>query len=78
MEKVYVYAQSIMNGTVTLETSVAVFASCELAEETRAAILEENSRLCPAGLQVRYGDVMEIDVYASKDEIPFFMEKEHG
>lgn len=72
MKKIYVYQQSIMNGTVTCSTEVAAFTSRELAEEVRNDIRKENDRREYDGLRVRYGDIEKIDVYESKEEIPFY------
>jgi len=78
MKKIFIYQQDLMNGTVTCSTEVAAFTSRTLAEETREAIRESNSRRNLDGLSVRYGDIEEISVYESKDEIPFFIKQKEG
>lgn len=45
MKKVYSFTQSVMNDTVTIETSVAVFATRKLAEQTLADIKADNATL---------------------------------
>ena len=75
MKKVYSFTQSMMNGTVTMETSVAIFATRELAEQTLADIKADNAKRDLGGLRVRYGKVQETDVYESKEEIPFYQFK---
>lgn len=75
MKKVYSFTQSVMNGTVTMETSVALFATRELAEQTLADIKADNARRDLGGLRVRYGKIQETYVYETKDEIPFYQFK---
>ena len=72
MKKIFIYEQSLMNGTVTMETSVAAFASRELAEQVREDIRKYNDQSNLGGMCVRYGEVKEIEVYESKDEVPFY------
>lgn len=76
MKKIFIYRQSLMNGTVTMSTEVAAFTSRELAEETREAIRKDNAKRDLGGMRVHCGDIEEINVYDSKDEIPFFKTKE--
>ena len=71
MKKVFSFTQSIMNGTVTMNTDVALFATRELAEQTQADIKASNAKH-DLGLSVSYGDVQELPVYETKDEIPFY------
>jgi len=75
MKKVYSFTQSVMNGTVTMETSVALFATSELAEQTLADIKADNAKRDLGGLRVRYGEIQETDVYENKEEIPFYQFK---
>lgn len=75
MKKAFIYTQSLMNGTVTIETSVAAFATRELAEETVRNIKEHNAKCDLGGLRIHYGDIKEIDVYETKDEIPFYQKQ---
>lgn len=76
MKKVYSFTQSVMNGMVTMETSVALFATRELAEQTLADIKADNAKRDLGGLRVRYGKVQETDMYENKEEIPFYQFKE--
>ena len=75
MKKVYSFTQSVMNGTVTMETSVALFATRELAEQTLADIKADNTKRDLGGLRVRYGKIQETNMYETKDEIPFYQFK---
>ena len=75
MKKVYSFTQSVMNGTVTMETSMALFATRELAEQTMADIKADNAKRDFGGLRVRYGKIHETYMYETKDEIPFYQFK---
>ena len=75
MKKVYSFTQSVMNGTVTMETSVSVFATRKLAEQTLADIKADNAKRDLGGLRVRYGKIQETNVYENKEEIPFYQFK---
>jgi len=75
MKKVYSFTQSVMNGTVTMETSVALFATRELAEQTLADIKADNAKRDLGRLSVRYGKIHETNVYENKEEIPFYQFK---
>ena len=75
MKKVYSFTQSVMNGTVTVETSVSLFATRELAEQTLADIKADNAKRDLGGLRVRYGKIQETNVYENKEEIPFYQFK---
>ena len=72
MTKVFSFTQSMMNGTVTMETKVALFATRELAEQTLADIKADNAKRALGGYRVSYGEVQELNVYETKDEIPFY------
>ena len=72
MKKVFLFSQSLMNGTVTMRTEVATFATRELAEQTLADIKADNAKRDLGGLCVRYGKIQETDVYETKEEIPFY------
>lgn len=76
MKKIYSFTQSVINGTVTMETSVALFATRELAEQTLADIKADNAKRDLGGLCVRYGKIQETNVYKNKEEIPFYQFKE--
>ena len=75
MKKVFLFSQSLMNGTVTMRTEVATFATRELAEQTLADIKADNAKRDLGGLCVRYGKIQETDVYETKEEIPFYQFK---
>ena len=75
MKKVYSFTQSLMNGTVTMETSVALFTTRELAEQTLADIKADNAKRDLGGFRVCYSKIQETDVYENKDEIPFYQFK---
>ena len=75
MTKVFSFTQSMMNGTVTMETHVALFATRELAEQTLADIKADNAQRDLGGYRVSYGKVQELNVYETKDEIPFYQFK---
>lgn len=75
MKKVYSFTQSVMNGTVTMETSMALFTTRELAEQTLADIKADNAKRDLGGLRVRYGKIQETDMYENKEEIPFYQFK---
>lgn len=72
MKKIFIYEQSLMNGTVTMETQVVAFASRELAEQVREDVRNDNAQRDLGGMRVHYGEVKEIEVYESKDEVPFY------
>ena len=75
MKKVYSFTQSLMNGTVTMENSLSVFATRELAEQTLADIKADNAKRDLGGMYVRYGKIQETNVYETKEEIPFYQFK---
>ena len=75
MKKVYSFTQSVMNGTVTMENNVSVFATRELAEQTLADIKADNAKRDLGGMRVRYGKIQETNMYETKDEIPFYQFK---
>ena len=75
MKKVYSFTQSVMNGTVTMKTSVALFATRELAEQTLADIKADNAKRDLGGFRVCYSKIQETDLYETKDEIPFYQFK---
>jgi hypothetical protein len=72
MKKVYSFTQTLMNGTVTMQTHVALFATRELAEQTVSDIKRENAKIDMGGMSVCYGDIQESTVYETKDDIPFY------
>lgn len=64
-----------MNGTVTMETIVALFSTRELAEQTLADIKADNAKRDLGGFRVCYSKIRETDVYENKEEIPFYQFK---
>ena len=71
MKKIFVFENSLMNGTVTCNTEIAAFTSRDLAEDARQAIRAANCMIV-GGYRMYLGEVEEINVYESKEEIPFF------
>ena len=69
MMKVYTFNQSLMNGTVTMKSSVACFGSRELAEKARKAVMEADGDDA-GGLRCCCDEIVETDVYESEDEVP--------
>lgn len=76
MKKVFSFTQSLMNGTVTMNSEVALFATRELAEQTMDDIKVDNTKRDLGGMWIRYGEIQESCVYESKDEIPFYQTKQ--
>lgn len=64
-----------MNGSVTMETHIALFATRELAEQTLADIKADNAKRDLGGYRVRYGKVEESNLYETKEEIGFYQFK---
>jgi hypothetical protein len=58
-----------------METQVALFATRELAEQTLADIKADNAKRALVGYRVSYGKIQELNVYGTKDEIPFYQFK---
>ena len=68
MKKIFSFTQAIMNGTVTMQTFVCTFASKELAEKTRQAVIDSNK-----GIDFPKSYCYEVEetiVYESEDEVP--------
>lgn len=61
-----------MKGKETVETSVTVCITRELAEQTLADIKADNARRDLGCYRVRYGKVQETTVYEAKGKIPFY------
>lgn len=64
-----------MNGTVTMKTTIALFATRELAEQTMADIKADNASRDLDHLRVSYTDIEQVNIYEAKDEIPFYNNK---
>ena len=75
MKQVFLFTQSIMNGTVTIDTEVALFETLELAEQTLADLKKDNAKHKPGNVRVSYGNIEVAYVYETKDEIPFYKTK---
>ena len=69
MKKVFIFNQSVMNGTVTIGTGTALFSSRDLAEKTREAVMEVNKE--PSGPFAMYcGEIMEAEIFETEEEVP--------
>ena len=75
MTQAFAFTQSIMNGTVTMKTTIAIFATRELAEQTMADIKADNASRDLGHLRVSYTDIEQVNIYEAKDEIPFYNNK---
>ena len=74
-KKIFIYEQSLMNGTVTVESGIYAFTSRELAKQVRDDVRKDNAQRDLGGMRVRYSDIKEIEVYESKDEVLFYQFK---
>lgn len=72
MKKVYAFCTSLMNGTVTMATEMAVFGNRQLAEKTRHDLMEYNSRKVIPPAVCICSKVTEMTIYEREDEIPFY------
>lgn len=73
MIQAYTFSTVVMNGTVTMGCQVAMFASRDLAEQTRLDVIEanrDNKDLEP--MTCYCTEVEECSVYETKEEIPFY------
>lgn len=61
-----------MMGKVTVETSVSIYTTRELAEQTLADIKADNAKRDLGCYRVRYGKVQEATVHETKGDIPFY------
>lgn len=68
-KKVYILTQSVLNGTVTMNVYCSVFATKELAEKTRDAVIEANEKNCDKSFQVLV-DIQESDLYKTEEDVP--------
>lgn len=57
-----------MNGTVVLRTEPAAFATEELANKTRNAVIEADKDMAP--LSCVCSEVKKVEVYESESEVP--------
>ena len=77
MKPVYLFTQSMMNGTVTMNTEVAIFDNLELAEQTLADIKAHNAKCnFGGGMWINYSEIEVSYVYETKEEIPFYKNEE--
>lgn len=77
MKQVYVFDVRLMNGTVTMRSEKGIFASRDLAEQTRKTVMEANcSHEQPEGLVAICSHIEETVVYESEDEVPI-LNQEH-
>lgn len=71
MKKIFTFEERTMNGTVTAGSSVFCAAKRELAEKVRQAAIDYNQRHPdPSGLRYWCGNIKEINVFESADEVP--------
>ena len=68
MKYVYIFNQMTMNGTVVLRTEPAAFATEELANKTRNAVIEANKGMAP--FSCACSEVKKVEVYESESEVP--------
>ena len=71
MIQVYTFDVRIMNGTVTMWSEKGIFASRDLAEKTRNAVIDANcSNEKPDGLVAICSHIEKTVVYESEEEVP--------
>lgn len=68
MKTLYIYNQMTLNGTVVLSAEPAAFATEELANKTRNAVIEANKDMAP--LSCVCSEVKKVEVYESESEVP--------
>lgn len=69
LKKVYILTQSVMNGTVTINVYCSVFATKELAEKTRDAVIKANEKNGENSFHVLV-DIQESDLYEDEEDVP--------
>lgn len=67
METIYILTSRMMNGTVTMYTHSAAFATKKLAEKTMEKLKELNNN--GRDFPINYS-IQECDFYKEEDEIP--------
>lgn len=67
MKKLYGFSQNLMNGTVTMCSSICVCTTKELAEKVRKAVIDANQDV---DFPCVCDEVKETIVYESEDEVP--------
>lgn len=74
-KKVYLLIQSLMNGSIVMESYYSVFSTEELAKKAEAAVNSANTANRIA-LGVRMiTEVKEIDLYSNEDHVPILNKK---
>lgn len=71
MKKAFAFTQTVMNGTAMTGTHVALFATRQLAEQTLADIKATNQGDLGI-LRSEFSDVEQVNIYETRDEIPFY------
>ena len=68
MKKIFTFKENIMNGTVTMSSKVVAFASRELAEKTRQAVIAANRDNEP-GYKMCPSEITETEVFETEDDV---------
>lgn len=76
VKKVYILMQSVLNGTVTMNVYCSVFATKELAEKTKEAVIEANENTKSSSFQVLV-DIQESDLYEAEEDVPILNEEKY-
>lgn len=76
VKKVYILTQSVMNGTVTMNVYCSVFATKELAEKTKKAVIEANENNNDNSFQV-FVDIQESDLYETEEDVPILNKEKY-
>lgn len=75
MIEIFTFNTSMMNGTVTMQTHTDAFASRELAERTRKAVIEANRKNnALGGFKVWCSEVTSTKVFETDGEVPILSE----
>lgn len=70
MKKIFTFEERVMNGTVTMSSTTACFATRELAEKAQCAAISANRKPDELGLRYWCGDIKETNVFETEDEVP--------
>lgn len=78
VKKVYILTQSVLNGTVTMNVYCSVFATKELAEKTKEAVIEanENTKSQTPSFHV-FVDIQESYLYETEEDVPILNEEKY-
>lgn len=71
MFKIFALSTKVLNGTVTLTTSICGFTTKKLAENARDAVNEANKDACYRIIN----DIIEIEVFENEEEVPILNQK---